>query len=469
MKKPTLIITLIAILSATSFYSKAQLYPSFTSRLQFVLDSVCVSNQITGVSAAVLVPNGGIWKGVHGTSYQGVPLRTNMLLGIGSNTKTFMSALLLKLQEGGKLSINDTIGKWIQNKPNINGQITIKQCLNHTSGIYSYTDYPSLNDSILLNPSRIWQLEEMLKFVNAPYFPKGTSWHYSNTNYIIIGIIIKTILGKNIETCLRENILTPQGLSNTIFYPQETGSLEIAHPWTINSPSGNLEDMLSWSGYSNNALYSMAGSAGAIMSTAEDDVKFWNQLISGQIINTSSLSQMLTFYSIGSSGGHPVGYGLGIFRYINYWNGHTIYSHGGTVPGYLNENAVDATTGVCISVLSNQDSIGNGQLFDVVVKALHDVSIQTPAMGIEETMREQSGVNIYPNPVADKITINVKNLVGNLSFILFDISGKQKFEEAISSSISTFNFDELENGIYFCLIKDEDGKIISRQKIFVRK
>ena len=469
MKKSTLILTLITCLCAISFHSKAQLYPSFTARLQFVLDSVCVSNQITSVSAAVLVPNGGIWKGVHGNSYQGVPLRTNMLLGIGSNTKTFMSALLLKLQEAGKLSINDTIGKWIQNKANINGQITIKQCLNHTSGIYSYTDYPSLNDSILSNPSRIWQLEEMLNFVNAPYFPKGTSWHYSNTNYIIVGIIIKTILGKNIETCLRENILTPQGLSNTIFFPQETSNLEIAHPWTIYSPSGNLEDMLSWSGYSNNALYSMAGSAGAIMSTAEDDVKFWNQLISGQIINQASLSQMLSTTTIGSSSGHPVGYGLGIFRYGSYWNGHNIYCHGGTVPGYLNENAVDATTGICISVLSNQDSIGNGQLFDVVVKALHDVSIQTPAMGIEETLREQSGITIYPNPVADQIIINVKNLTGNLSFTLFDISGKQKFVGTLSSSISTFNFDELENGIYFGMIRDEEGKIISREKILVRK
>jgi len=470
MKKTAFIFTLTLCLSVSFFYSSGQLLPSFTNRLQFVLDSVCTVNHITGVSAAVLVPNGGIWKGVHGKSYDGAPLRTDMLLGIGSNTKTFMSALMLKLQEQGKVSINDTIGKWIHNKPNINGQITIKQCMNHTSGLFSYTEYPSFNDSLLADPSRIWQLEDMLGFVNAPYFPKGTNWRYSNTNYIIVGIIIKTILGKNIETCLRENIIAPQNLTNTIFYPQETSSLEIAHPWTMGNMDNKLEDMLAWGWYSSNAMFSMAGSAGAIMSTAEDNVKFWNQLMSGQIINSTSLNQMLNFYHIGTSNnGQPIWYGLGIFKYSNYWNGHVIYEHGGTLPGYLNENAVDDVTKVCITVLSNQDSINNGQLFDLVVKALHDVSIQTPAVGVEEVTGNSSNLNIYPNPAADKLTINVESMNGNLSVVLFDISGKQKFSGTISEQTTNFNIDELESGIYFALIRDEQGKIVSRQKIVVAK
>jgi D-alanyl-D-alanine carboxypeptidase len=448
---------------------RAQLLPSFTNRLQFVLDSVCNANRIKGVSAAVLVPNGGIWKGVHGESAKGEPLRTDMLLGIGSNTKTFFSTLMLKLQEMGKVNINDTIGTWIHNKPNIDGQITIKQCLNHTSGIFSYTEYPSFNDSILANPYRVWQLEDMLNFVNAPYFARGASWQYSNTNYIIAGIIIKTILGKNIETCLRENILSPQGLTNTILYPQETSSLEIAHPWTVNSPSGTLEDMLSWSGYSNNAMLSMAGSAGGIMSTAEDNVKFWNQLMSGQILSTTSMNQLLNVLTVGSSNGHPIAYGLGIFRYGYYWNGHNIFNHGGTLPGYLNENAVDATTGVVISVLSNQDSIGNGPLFDVVVNALHTVSIQTPAVGIAEVSGNDARLQLYPNPASGQITVETEGTGGRLFLELFDISGKKQFAVIITSNKTPCDISGLEAGLYFAVITNEAGQTIKRQKIEVSR
>lgn len=466
MKKSILKLVLFFGFGGIHLIGHAQLLSSYTNRLQFVLDSVCTANKIKSASVAVLVPEGGIWKSTFGESYPGVPMQTEMLLGIGSNTKTFSSALLLKLQEAGKVSLDDTIGQWIHNKPFVDGQITIKQCLNHTSGIFSYTSFPSLNDSILADPFRVWKFEDMLDFLNAPSFPKGTSWEYSNTNYIIAGIIIQSILGKDLATCYKENFFVPLGLNNTILYPQQTSGLEMAHPWTMNNPDNKLEDMLSWSGYSNAALFSMAGPAGGIMSTAEDNVKFWNQLMNGKIIDSASLNKMLTFINLGYSSGHLVGYGLGIFRYSSFWHGHTILCHGGTLPGFLNENAVDQKTGICISVLSNQDSIGNGALFSSIVQALHNVSFTTPATGVEESANRRATFTIYPNPTSD--VLHIQGLGSeSVTVSFYNLLGDEVKTTQASAENSKVSLTDLSKGFYFLRLRNEAGEVIGSRKIEV--
>lgn len=139
---------------------------AYTERLNIVLDSVCNVLQIKGASAAILVPNVGIWKRAYGESHAGVPIRTDMTLTIGSNTKTYIATLILKLQEQDLLSINDTIGKWIKNKPYVNGQVTIKQLLNHTSGFGDFSFNPAFAEAIRADFNKVWNPEEMYSFLN---------------------------------------------------------------------------------------------------------------------------------------------------------------------------------------------------------------------------------------------------------------------------------------------------------------
>jgi len=464
MKNLLLSILCLALLQISPV--KAQLNPNFTSRLQVVFDSVCNVYNIKGASAAVLVPNIGTWKGVHGISEPGKPITSDMLFGIGSNTKTYTSCIMLKLQEMGKLSLTDTIGKWIHNQPNISGKITIKQILNHTSGIYSFTDNPNFNDSLKANFSRIWTPEESLGFVLAPLFKPGSGWSYSNTNYIIGGIIIKQVMGQPYEVTLRNFILNPQGFNNSIFFPEETSKSPIASQWSVGVNQQNLQPLFSIPDYNNNGIFSFAYSAGAIMQTAEDNVNFWNNLTTGKIINASSLAQMKKVVIIGTGiNGGSIGYGLGIFRYFNFFNGHPIYEHGGTNLGYINENAEDTITHICFSVLTNQDSVSNDILLSNVIGALQKVTMHEKLAGVDLTSYEAPEVKLYPNPTTDRLNIKVDAFHEPLTFRLYDISGRELMSQSISDGQASVSIESLSAGMYISRITVPSGGIVAVEKV----
>lgn len=450
--------TLFIVLFFVSTTLKAQLPSELQTRLQTVLDSVCKKQNIKGASAAVLYPGKGIWKGTSGVSHDNVAINSDMLLGMGSNTKTFISTATLLLQEKGLLSIDDSIGKWIHNRPNINGQITIKQCLNHTSGIFEYTKNGSVNDSIFGNPHKIWTKDELIALANAPYFVAGTGWKYSNTNYVIVGKIIEMVTGKSHQQVIRELILTPAGLANTYFYDEANLESRMPHQWSTRFNGTSLMDMSTLEANYNPTLFSMASTAGSMITTAEDNVQFWHKLTSGQLLSPESFKQLTTFVDDG--------YGLGIFFYSKMLNGRSFYSHGGTYFGFINENMVDTTSGVCIAVLTNQDSISNNTLFSTVMRALHKVSIQMP-VGLKETVYNNPTFTIYPNPASSEINIGRAEYQSEMKVSIYDMAGKLQYEaQGMEKQIS---IDGLKNGIYFIQLSDAKGEVAHTQKLVISR
>ncbi len=468
MKK--LVFTMAAILGFTILSAQSQLTSAFTSRLQEVLDSTCKKYNIKGASAAVLVPGAGTWTGIYGQSYSGQPVTKGMIFNIGSNTKTYVATTMLLLQEKGLVSLDDTIGKWIQNQPNISGKIKIRQLLNHTSGIYNFLENPAVNDSLLANPYKLWKPEQLLQFVLKPYFRPGYSWEYSNTNYIIAGIIIEQITGKTYNKAIRDLLFTPQGFNHTIFSPVDTSNDTIVHNWSVALGSTSQVDGNVLPGWSNNALFTMSCTAGEIMTAAGENAEFWHKLISGQIISDSSLNQMLTFIQIGTGPtGHPVGYGLGIFRYIDAINGRTFYEHGGTNLGFIAENMVDTTSGICFSLLTNQDSIDNDTLLLSVIGPMHKLTLTMQTTGIAQTTINRPAISIYPNPSTDVIHITVDNLQGVAKFQLYDISGKEVLQSDIHDGAHAIQVSQLKPGLYIASISSEQDGFIYSQKVNVVK
>ncbi|MBW2429082.1 MAG: serine hydrolase, partial [Deltaproteobacteria bacterium] len=135
---------------------------TLADKLQQVLDTELARHHGIGVSAAVIIPARTSWHGVSGVSHGTTSITPEMLFGIGSITKNFMAALILQLAEEGKLSLEDSLSKYLSINPNINGTITIRQLLNHTSGIYNFSEHPSVWDTIFANPQRLWTPEEIL-------------------------------------------------------------------------------------------------------------------------------------------------------------------------------------------------------------------------------------------------------------------------------------------------------------------
>lgn len=351
-----------------SMVSIGQISPQLTRRLDFVLDSVAARHSIKGVSAAIVVPGVGTWKGCYGVSQRKTPLTPGMLLAIGSNTKTFIATVMLKLQEQGLLDLDDTIGKWIKGYPNISGTITIRQCLNHTSGLYEYTENKSVYDSAFKRPSKIWELDEILLLPRAPVFSPGTNWGYSNTNYIVLGIIIREVLHKTPSQAITDLILKPHGLSHTYYYGENPAQDTMAHGWT--SVLTRVPVDLNKTRYMDQ-VFSLSNTAGSLISTPEDIALFWHKLTSGQILSDSSWQEMTTFVSEGNGSE----YGLGM-RHFKNSNDRYVYSHRGIYFGFLNENLVDVNSGICITVMSNQDKLNSAKMRLLFLDPLHRICLE---------------------------------------------------------------------------------------------
>ena len=466
-----LILTLVFINAMAISICQAQINPTLSARFQTVLDSTCKTLHIRGASVSILIPNVGTWNGVYGESYKGKPVTPGMIFNIGSNTKTYTAASILLLEEKGLLKIDDTIGTWIQNQLNISGKITIRQLLNHTSGIYNFLANDSINGLILGNPKRIWNPEELFKLVKKPDFKPGTSWEYSNTNYEIAGVIIEKVTGKRYYQAIRDLLFTPQNFNHAVFFPHESTTDTIAHNWAMELGNGTLAvDLMADTTYSNNAFFSMAGPAGEIMTTAEENAEFWYRLTSGKIISPASLKEMLTFIRIGTGvTGMPIGYGLGIFRYVKGMNGRTILEHGGTNIGFIGENTVDTTSHIAFSVLTNQDSVSNDDILMSVIAPLHKQTLHYALSGINDVSYNSPSVNIYPNPAMDMLNINLKNIIGNTSLSIYDMTGKQVLNSTISKEENKVQLADLKSGLYIIKLMSDKGEHIYSQKLMIEK
>ena len=191
-----LLITIAGLLYASCSDSGNKL---LDKRLQTVLDKGLVKYDIRGVSAAI-VNSDSVWVGTAGISHDMVSMKPDMLFSIGSVTKNFVAALTLKLAEEGTLSLEDRLSDWLPAYPYVDPEITIRQLLNHTSGIYMFWNNDDLWDALKNDRSRKWTPEEVLGYIKEPDFAPGEGWRYSNTNYLLMAMIIEKATGSTLSS-----------------------------------------------------------------------------------------------------------------------------------------------------------------------------------------------------------------------------------------------------------------------------
>ena len=199
------------------FFVNAQIFdPVLASELQNKIDSVRIADNLKGISSCVIVPGVGTWKGVSGISHAGNPINSDMEFGIASNTKLFTGVLLLKLAENNVINLDDSLHAYLPTFNNIDSNITIRQLLNHTSGLDDVTSVPGYPDSILTNPNRIFTPSELMTWAGPPLFAAGTSWSYCNTNYLLAGMVAESATGLSYGKLLRDSILNPLQLDSIL-------------------------------------------------------------------------------------------------------------------------------------------------------------------------------------------------------------------------------------------------------------
>ena len=436
------------LFSATQVFSQSGINPVTAAALQNSINTIRANLQVKGISAAAYIPGQGIWKGVTGVSHDTVLIDTTMLFSIGSITKTFVAAEIFKLIESGSLSLNDSLHSLLLPLPNVDPNITVKQLLGHKSGLADYLN-ANWENGMFSDLDQVWyQPDPITSFLPAPLAAPGGTWRYINTNYALLGMIVEAKTGDSLHHVLRNNFLTPLGMNNTYMEVFENYPNPIPHNWAgpIANPSAASDE----SATPHAALWSSVSAAGGIFSDPTDIAKWGYNLYSGNVINPSSLTQMLTFTNV--SGGYFNGYGLGSMRFPG--NGRTYWGHAGNYFGYAACMLYYPQDSICVALLINQDCYAaNG------AKPFIHAAITNAALGLESAL-SQGKILVYPNPSDEQFSISIEE--GQYKLELMDALGKIVYSDEFSGSAYDLNTINFEEGIYYLRLGSDKGNFAER-------
>ena len=335
--------------------SESEQEPTLAEKFQKALDDGLTSFNGKGVSAAVILPDGERWVGVSGISHGTTQITQEMHFAAGSIAKNFTAAIILQLAEEGEITLEDSLYQWRPTYPYIDSTITIRQLLNHTSGLYDFVDNSDFWDTLFEEPSKVWTPEEMiLAFNREPIFPKGTDWNYSTTGYALLRMIIMNITESDISTVYKDRLWDPLGLTHTFTLMGNTPLPDnITHGWWDMDGDGIYDDFYSWP---RNAFSSCA--VGEVWSTAEDLAEWVKALfIDKTVLTLSSIDQMLNLHSPCTGEEYLcAGYGLGVVEFNpQFFNGLKVIGHSGNAPGYAAASLYLPDYNVCIGLVDNTE------------------------------------------------------------------------------------------------------------------
>jgi D-alanyl-D-alanine carboxypeptidase len=336
--------------------------PLREQRLQTVLDSLVAAG-----AAGVLVQYRdaeGPWWGASGVAELGTPNPVDPAgsFRIGSVTKTFTATVVLQLIGEGVLSLDDKVDRWLPGMVPAGDGITLLQLLNHTSGLYNYTE--DLPDAAGIVRDRFMHWDPLRAVSMAtehdPLFEPGATWSYSNTNYVLLGLVIEAATGHSYATEVEDRILRPLELRQTLV-PGDDVALPEPHAHGYLSVDGELVDMAEFNA-------SQAWSAGAIVSTASDLNRFYAALLTGELLRPAELEALQT--TVPTDADFHTG-GLGISR-LSLPN-LVVWGHTGGIFGYRtwSYHSADASRQVTLS-LSTTDA-DPPETYDLLV-SLFDLS-----------------------------------------------------------------------------------------------
>ena len=327
---------------------------SLKSRAQGLVDAgypaaLAAVTDSKGESAGVAVGKGSLEAG------QAPPLDGEVR--IGSNTKTFVAVVVMQMVQEGKVGLDEPIETYLPGLIKGEGidasRITVRQLLQHTSGLPEHTDYYfSSNAAALENIQHYIPARDLLDVAlsKPAAFEPGTQWSYSNTNYIVLGMLIERVSQRPVGEQIDQRIIKRLGLSHTYFPGNGEKKIRGSHPqgYHING-EGKLEDVTEMDA-------SLPWAAGAMVSTPSELNTFFQAVFDGRLLTQASIDEMKKGVDTGSGG---MVYGLGLFGTPLSCGG-TSWGHGGGIFGYETHNAVGPDgTAVTVAVTALSSAIAD--------------------------------------------------------------------------------------------------------------
>ncbi|MBF0318974.1 MAG: serine hydrolase [Nitrospirae bacterium] len=294
-------------------------------------------DNVPGMVMGIKRGNNTAWYGKAGYSdlTNKTPIQYTDKFRVGSVSKTFTATVVLQLAQEGKLLLSDTLAKWLPNLATVLtnydlNAITITNLLTHTTGIHTYTDFSDpIFQGTVANPYRVWQSSEVMSVINShsPDFTPGTNWVYSNSNYYLLGLIIQAVTGNPYEQEVKTRILDVLGMTSSEVVspgnPYISGSYAHGYSTYNNISSSKLEDV-------SIGDPSYPFSAGSVISTIPDLLKWINALYYGTLLNSTYHQLQMTFINLDDFGQGSYKYGMGFMVEEDYFIG----GHRGQIFGY---------------------------------------------------------------------------------------------------------------------------------------
>lgn len=322
--------------------------PELTARLDKAIETVRKQAGIPGVVVGLWMPGQGSYVRATGVADKatGEPMFLDTYVRIGSETKTFTVTALLELVDEGRIGLDDPIAKYVDGVPN--GQrITLRHLAEMRSGLFPYTADKTFVHELLSDPRRQWAPYEVLKygFKHKNTFDPGAKFEYSNSNLVLLGLVVEKVSGHRLADFIRHRVLRPSHLKDTALPYAAEFPQPHARGYTDQTLSGKVEDATDWNP-------SWAWAAGAMTSNL-DDLRRWAEILAtGRLLSPETQAQRLKMLPTGFPG---TSYGLGILN-TNGWIGHN-----GSLPGYETVTVYLPERKATLVLIITTDSLVGGQ------------------------------------------------------------------------------------------------------------
>jgi CubicO group peptidase (beta-lactamase class C family) len=371
--------------SPTPSSSPAPAVPAaMASRLDRALARAQESFLLPGVEATVIFPDGSTWTGTRGMAdvAAGRPVVPATPFAVGSVTKTFTAALILRYVDQGRIGLDDRLDRYLPDWPKA-ASITVRMLLNHTSGIPDFFLNPKLDAALNKAKKHVWTAAEVLESYVQPgaVFPPGKGWAYSNTNYLLLGVIAEQVGGAPWATLVREELFEPLGLAATYVQQVQTPPAEPARAYSMllgnRGPVPRLRsdgtDVVPFT-----SVVTAAGSAGAIAATTGDLARWARALYGTPLLSKATRKEMLTFVRA-TSYGKITSYGLGVSRVK--LQGRYAIGHSGALAGSRAAIRYFPKDGIAIAVAFNRETFVGDDVVGVLARALFPAPAASPSPG----------------------------------------------------------------------------------------
>jgi D-alanyl-D-alanine carboxypeptidase len=295
------------------------LTPQVRAQLDRAVQQVLKSTHTPGVTVGLWAPGKGSYVKAFGTAdtATNAPMSPRFNMRVGSVTKTFTVTALLHLVDQGRVSLDDPISRYVHGVPN-GHRITLRHLAEMRSGLFNYLNDDDFAKDFLADTSRTFTNEEMLAYAfKHPVSPAGRQYEYSNTNTILLSMVVEKVTGQSFDRYLTRHVLKPAHLEHT-FMPKGTEFPgPHAHGYTDQTADGSIADSTNWA---------PPGGASGVMISNLHDLRSWaSTLANGTLLSRATQAERLKMLPTGLKG---VRYGLGIFD-VRGWIGHN-----GSLPGY---------------------------------------------------------------------------------------------------------------------------------------